>query len=113
MADMKVAKFLGVYKGKRVYRWGVRVMIHKLFESREVGRVTIAAPSAADALYTVKKEYCHKVFEPFEVDTLGPKGGRYARFAGWESIIWEMMNEHGDGRQLAFCMAHKSFHRRQ
>ena len=84
------ARFLGTLRGKRVYRFPVRITQSWLDRDLHHDEVTVevTAHTAADAGRLVRDEIAHKVERPTELLVAGPRGGRaWAGFVGWESMI--------------------------
>jgi len=86
-----VAVPTGRYKGRRFYRFVVKVtdgeMASILQENHYpvIARVSVHARSAREAVAHVRKDYVGKPCLTFE--TLGPRAGRYSEFQGWETAI--------------------------
>lgn len=95
------AHLVGKLQGKRVYRWEVTVTIHDLAGKTELQAHTVLAPTAADALWHVRREpeflaLLAEIMRPVELVTTGQKGGSFSHFLGWESVTATLMAGHWD-----------------
>ena len=79
-------RFLGTYKGRRYSRYAV-VVTQSGIDWEHHQEIPVVAESPAAAVNLVRDEVAPKVDYPVEIETLGPKGGRVARFVGYESLI--------------------------
>lgn len=89
---MKNAYFVGTLNGKRIHRWNIVARVSDLSGTVTVYDQDIVSESMSDAFEFAKEELIRiGIFQPVELFTVGPKGGRYERFMGWESLVWYHM----------------------
>jgi hypothetical protein len=87
---MKAAHYLGRHKGKKVYRFPVKVVLNDSRNHRTWGNepeewYQVTANTASDAVNYIRELYR---FRPeTEVFAYGPNGGETHRYIGWETCI--------------------------
>lgn len=87
------AKLVGTYKGRKYYRFQVRLTQSGLDRDFWITQalVPVVAESAAAACNLVRDEIAPLVNHPTEIECLGPQGGLTSRFIGYDSLIWAKM----------------------
>jgi len=94
---------LSRYRGKRYYRFHVRLMQSGLdrtiWEHSEM--VPVISDSAVKAVQLVQDECAPLLNYPAEFECLGPKGGITSRFTGYQGLIGAKLYSFSDnGHQL-------------
>ena len=96
------ARQLGTLKGRKVYRFPVRVQCNSSHACATLATYVYEVDSftAADAANHIRQLYATRA--ETEITAYGPKGGAAAyRFIGWESAIGHaMIASYGQPRQL-------------
>ena len=98
------AQFKGKYQGKRYHAFQVVCKQSGIYHSTVIYRETVIAhnPSAACSLVASSQALAAVLLQrpyPVEIETVGPQGGQYSTFVGWESVIWRLMQAHRLGVQ--------------
>ena len=91
---------LSSYRGKRYYKFQVRVQQSGLDHIRGI-LFPVIASSPADACNLIRDEVASLVNDPTEIECLGIKGGTTHRWIGYESLIAaKMFQTRPKGEQL-------------
>lgn len=98
---MKAARQIGVYQGKRVYRFPVVILFNNSSLCRTVARLEfdVISTSVKEAANWARDQVANR--PETEIIAYGPKGGETRRYVGWESAIGhELMSSRGTDLSL-------------
>lgn len=84
------AKYLGIYKGRKVYRFPVEGKVESLIGNElfcVVEKDWVTSYTTVEAANHFLKYMMEKWERPVDVTAYGIRGGKYHRYAGWYSVI--------------------------
>ena len=97
MRDHRAARFTGTkIKGKRVFNWRVTATVSDLSGSVCIVDADVLAHKASDAMWAIRDEafgvmQALGLWQPIEIETRGPKGGKNHQFMGWDTLMMEAL----------------------